>query len=228
MDDVLIEVIACSLEDALEAERGGAGRIEVVRELGRGGLTPSVELLQDVRAAVTIPMRVMIREADGYEAGGSDAVDRLAAVAARVAALGIDGVVLGFLHAGHIDITAMDAVLAAASPVRATFHHAFDDLPDPIAALGDLRRWPPIDRVLTAGGPGDWSRKTVRLDRLAAAAAPHVTVLAGGGVDAEALRALSMSSVVEAHVGRAARLPPTVAGAVSSGKVAELVRAGRR
>jgi copper homeostasis protein len=170
----------------------------------------------------------MLREADSYDIGGEDARARLAALAVRFAALGVDGVVLGFLRSGHIDVAAMDAVLAAAGSVRATFHHAFDELPDPIAALGKLGRWPRIDRVLTAGGPGDWTRKANRLGRYQAAAAPGMTVLAGGGIDAEALKVLSMSSIVEAHVGRAARVPPTADGVVSSQKVAELVEAARR
>jgi copper homeostasis protein len=225
---MLLEVIACSVKDAIEAERGGAGRLELVRELGRGGLTPSHAFVQEVRETVAIPIRVMLREADGYDVGGVDAGERLAALAARFAALGVDGVVLGFLRSGHIDVAVMETVLAAAGPVRATFHHAFDELPDPIAAVRELGRWPRIDRVLTAGGPGDWKRKAIRLDRFSAVAAPGITVLAGGGIDAEALKALSMSSVVEAHVGRAARVPPTVDGVVSSQKVAELVEAARR
>jgi copper homeostasis protein len=225
---MLLEVIACSVKDAIEAERGGAGRLELVRELGRGGLTPSHAFVQEVRETVAIPIRVMLREADGYDVGGVDAGERLAALAARFAALGVDGVVLGFLRTGHIDVAVMETVLAAAGPVRATFHHAFDELPDPIAAVRELGRWPRIDRVLTAGGPGDWKRKAIRLGRFSAVAAPGITVLAGGGIDAEALKALSMSSVVEAHVGRAARVPPTVDGVVSSQKVAELVEAARR
>jgi len=225
---MLLEVIACSVKDAIEAERGGAGRLELVRELRRGGLTPSHAFVQEVREIVAIPIRVMLREADGYEVGGVDASERLATLAVGFAALGVDGLVLGFLRSGHIDVAAMDAVLAAAGPLRATFHHAFDELPDPIAALRELGRWPRIDRVLTAGGPGDWKRKAIRLDRYRAVAAPGVTVLAGGGIDAEALKILSMSSVVEAHVGRAARVPPTADGVVSSRKVAELVEAARR
>ena len=225
---MLLEVIACSVQDAIEAERGGAGRLELVRELGRGGLTPSHAFVHEVRETVAIPVRIMLREADGYDVGGGDASERLAALAVRFSALGVDGLVLGFLRSGHIDVAAMDAVLEAAGPVQATFHHAFDALPDPIAALRGLGRWPRIDRVLTAGGPGDWQRKAVTLDRYTAVAAPGITVLAGGGIDAEALKILSMSSVVEAHVGRAARVPPTADGVVSSRKVAELVEAARR
>ena len=225
---MLLEVIACSVKDAIAAERGGAGRLELVRDLSRGGLTPSHAFVQEVRETVAIPIRVMLRDADGYGVGGVAAGEKLAAAAVRYAALGVDGIVLGFLRSGQIDLAVMDTVLAAAGPVSATFHHAFDQLPDPITALRELERWPRIDRVLTAGGPGDWKRKAIRLDRFRAAAAPGITVLAGGGVDAEALKVLAESSVVEAHVGRAARVPPTVDGVVSSQRVAELVEAARR
>jgi copper homeostasis protein len=144
------------------------------------------------------------------------------------ASLGVDGIVAGFLQGGEIDIRAMDAVSAAASRVGATFHHAFDELPDPATAVQSLSRWPRIDRVLTSAGPGFWIEKTTRLDRLCTSAPPGVGILAGRGVDEAALRALARSSVREAHVGRAARVPATVNGAVSSRRVVALVEAAQR
>ena len=35
-----LEVIACSVADAIEAEKGGADRLEVISHFERGGLTP--------------------------------------------------------------------------------------------------------------------------------------------------------------------------------------------
>jgi copper homeostasis protein len=224
---VLIEVIACSVDDAIQAERGGAGRIELVREPGRGGLTPAFDLVKEVTHAVKIPVRVMVREDDGYEAADAGAVDRLAKIAARLATFRIDGVVIGFLQGRWIDDKAMDAVLAAAAPLRATFHHAFDDLPDPIAGIRELRRWPQIDRVLTSGGSGDWTQKAARIVEWTKAGA-GLGMLAGGGVDRRALQILAGAGVAEAHAGRAARVPSTAEGAVSSQQVAGLVETARR
>jgi copper homeostasis protein len=225
---MLLEVIACSARDAIEAERGGAGRIELVRELGRGGLTPPLDLVEEVVEMVSIPIRVMIREADGYAAGSAAGVDRLAGLASQVASLGVDGVVFGFLEDRCLDVSAMEAVLAAAAPAHATFHHAFDELPDPIGALHELGCWPGIDRVLTSGGAGDWHQKAARLREWAGVAAPDIRMLAGGGVDVHALRILTRAGLPEAHAGRSARVPPTAEGAVSSQKVAELVEAARQ
>ena len=53
----LLEVIACSVADAVEAEKGGAKRLEIVRDLGRGGLTPPLELVAQIKHAVDLPLR---------------------------------------------------------------------------------------------------------------------------------------------------------------------------
>ena len=152
------------------------------------------------------------------------AVARQARAAACAGALGVDGIVLGFLRDGRIDAAAMNGVLNAVPLTNATFHHAFDELPDPPAAIERLHAWPQIDRVLTSAGPGNWEQKASRIKAWSHAASP-VALLAGGGVDVSAIRMLARSGAREAHVGRAARMPPTTEGAVSEQKVAELVEA---
>lgn len=224
---MLIEVIACSVDDAIEAERGGAGRVEIVRDLDRGGLTPPLDLVRRIRDRVSIPIRVMIRDAGGYAVRGDEAIARLAAAAAACAASGADGIVAGFLRGDRVDARPLEAVLAAGAPLRATFHHAFDDLPDPRAAIHELRQWEQIDRVLTTGRGRGWARKAAQLGVLARHASPGIRVLAGGGVDAAALRVLARAGVAEAHVGRAAREPQAAQGTVSARRVAALVEAAR-
>jgi copper homeostasis protein len=50
MSTEILEVIACSVADAIQAQQGGAGRLEVVSDLDRGGLTPSITLVRRCRA----------------------------------------------------------------------------------------------------------------------------------------------------------------------------------
>src|ERR1051326_1190273 len=66
MSSAVLEVIVCCVADAFEAQKGGASRLEVVRDLDRGGLTPSIQLVQAIKDAVDLPLRVMVRESDGY------------------------------------------------------------------------------------------------------------------------------------------------------------------
>lgn len=222
---LVLEVIACSVHDAREAERGGADRLEIVRELNSGGLTPPVSLVREIRESVMLPIRVMVRERDGYDAGTPAELQRMTRFAEQMRMVGVDGLVLGFLRHGEIDGEALDAIVAAAPGVPATFHHAFDELPDASAALGQLDRWPHVDRVLSAGGSGAWRRRAERLCDLARLAGARI-VLAGGGIDREALQVLSRTpGIREAHVGRAARRGGEAGGTVDSRCVAALVDA---
>jgi copper homeostasis protein len=66
----LVEVIVQTVEDAREATRGGARRLEVVRDIRSGGLTPPVSLVRAIAAETPLPLRVILRENDGY---GTDA-----------------------------------------------------------------------------------------------------------------------------------------------------------
>ncbi len=63
---IILEVIACTVEDAIEAERGGANRLEIVSRLETGGLTPAPDLVRKIKANVSLPLRVMLRESEGY------------------------------------------------------------------------------------------------------------------------------------------------------------------
>ena len=217
----MLEVIACSVADAVEAERGGANRLEIIRDFERGGLTPPFELVRDIVAAVSLPVRVMLRESDGYTVAGEGEVERLCQAARDLSKLRIDGVVLGFVREGEIDVDLTERVLACAPTLKATFHHAFEETVDPFASIEELKRIAQVDRILASGGSGDWPQKLARLSRYERAASPQINILAGGGVNRELIRALcEVTGIREFHVGRAAR----ASGRAGDGVCAQLVR----
>jgi len=221
----ILEVIACSVADAIEAESGGVGRLEIIRDFERGGLTPPIELVRDIVAAVSVPVRVMLRESDGYTVSGEGEVERLCQSAHELSALRIDGVVLGFVRGGEIDVDLTERVLACAPSLKATFHHAFEETRDPFASLEKLKGIAQVDRILASGGSGDWPQKIARLSRYERAARPQINSLAGGGLNREAMRAVcEATSIREFHVGRAARLNGCANGGVRAQLVRELIQ----
>lgn len=218
----VLEVIACTVADAIEAEKGGADRLEVISHFERGGLTPPLDLVRAIQTAVRLPLRVMLRESDGYQAPNNDEVEKLCAAARQLAALRVDGVVLGFLRDGKIDFELTQRILASASALKATFHHAFDEASDPFQALTDLSQCRQIDRVLTGGGSGDWTDKIENLARYEQAT--RGIILVGGGVDASVIKAIrATTNLAEFHIGRAARVPAVVNGSVRSERVKEFL-----
>src|SRR5215203_3468538 len=186
--NLLVEVIVQSVADALAAEAGGADRLEVVREIERDGLTPALSLVSDIAAATPLPLRVMVRESDGFSIESARELAVLQRAFERLAHLGVDGAVVGFARDGALDIERIQAVLSVAPALRVTLHRAFDSVSDPLAAIDAARQIPQIDRILTSGGgDGDWALRARRLEQYGRRAGDRLTILAGGGVDDEAV-----------------------------------------
>jgi copper homeostasis protein len=224
-----LEVIVSTLDDAIEAARGGADRLEVVRDLSSGGLTPPIDVVRRIQAEVPLPLRVMVRESDGYSCRSDDERRLLLDAARTLDALEVDGIVIGWIAEGRVDQVTLAAVLGAAPSLRATFHRAFDALPDPVATFDTLRQYPQIDRVLTGAGTGTWKSRCSTLERYARASGDALIVLPGGGIDADALEALAdCRFVTEAHIGRAARIESAVDGRVSAEAIRMLRSAASR
>jgi hypothetical protein len=78
---ILLEVIVQTVDDARAAEAGGADRLEVVRDINRDGLTPSIDVLRSIRAATRLPLRVMVRESATFTV--SDAPSSRCCIVAR-------------------------------------------------------------------------------------------------------------------------------------------------
>jgi copper homeostasis protein len=219
---VLIEVIAETVEDACEAEQGGAGRIELVRDLGRGGLTPDLATIEAVVRAVRIPVRVMLRDSEPFELSDAAEPTRLHTIARAAHDCGAAGFVAGFIRDGAPWLPAIREILDGLDGPL-TFHRAFEALERQAGAMAMLAGDARIDRILTSGGSGTWAERLARLVALRDAAPPGLHILPGGGLDADAIRSVAAAGFAEAHVGTAARVPADARGRVGARRVATLV-----
>jgi copper homeostasis protein len=152
LDRILLEVIACSVEDARNAEAGGADRLEVVRGLDNEGLSPGVELVRSIRRAVSIPLHVMIRPRNAFLGFSAKEIDSMQDELLAYKQLGVDGVVVGFLTRERgIDFKTLKTVLKEAQPLSITLHRAFDHVKDHRRALPDVIGRNVVHRILTSG-----------------------------------------------------------------------------
>jgi copper homeostasis protein len=186
----LLEVAANSVASALAAQAGGAGRVELCASLDDGGVTPSHGTIALARQRLTIPLYVLIRPRAGDFV--HDALE-LAAMLDDIAhcrSLGCDGVVFGALSPdGELDRAACARLLAAATGMGATFHRAFDQVPDPSATLESLIDLG-FERVLTSGGMPSALAGAPLLSRLVAQAGERITVMPGAGIEPASIAAL--------------------------------------
>ena len=221
----ILEVIACSVTDAVEAEKGGADRLEVITSFDRDGFTPPIELVRQIIDSVSLPLRVMVRETEEFTVTDAAIIERLCDAAQAFSRLPMDGLVLGFVRNSGIDVELTRRILSHAPNLKATFHHAFEKVENPFDAIDQLKDISQIDRILTMGGREDWAQKIKMMEDYQRAAAPGIAVLAGGGLDRNVIKKICTSTDIrEFHVGRAVRSPATADGAVQSSLVKELVK----
>jgi copper homeostasis protein len=188
------------VESALAAAGAGADRIELCVALHEDGLTPPEVMLRAVKAAVPIPIFVLVRCRPGgfvFSAGEQRVMLVQIELMRRC---GADGIVCGALtSSGGIDLEATRGMVAAAGGLPFTFHKAFDacaDLERGMAELVGLG----VDRVLTSGGGRRAEDSMPRLARLAELGGNVTRVLCGGGVrSANISELMKIPGVLEFH-----------------------------
>ncbi|WP_130618150.1 copper homeostasis protein CutC [Dyella amyloliquefaciens] len=178
----VLEVAANSLDSALAAQAGGAGRIELCTALELGGLTPSHGEIALVREHVRLPLYVLIRPRAGDFLYSEHERATMRRDIEACAALGCDGVVFGVLDAdGDVDMDCCSELAAAAGRMGITFHRAFDLVRDPERALEDLISLR-AERVLTSGGARSALEGAERIRERIAQAHGRLVVMPGAGI----------------------------------------------
>ncbi|MBM3973852.1 MAG: copper homeostasis protein CutC [Planctomycetes bacterium] len=198
---VLVEVAVDSVAGARAAVAAGAQRLELCAALELGGLTPSVGLLAEVRAAVNTPVFAMVRPRSGdflYDDGEFAAMLR---DIATLRAGGAAGIVSGTLRAdGSLDAARMRELKLAAGTAPFTCHRCFDVCANAATALETLVELG-VPRVLTSGQAASAPAGAAVIRAFVQQARDRLIVMAGAGVRAENVRELvAMSGVREVHL----------------------------
>ncbi len=187
----VIEACVNSVESAVEAEKGGAHRVELCDNLLEGGTTPSAASIQLAGKVLSIDLNVIIRPRGGdfYYTDVEFEVMKSDILAAKE--LGANGIVIGLLDVdGRVDVKRTKDLVDLARPLSVTFHRAFDMTSDPFQALHDLIGLK-VDRVLTSGQKNTAMEGVELIAALVKEAGERVTIMPGCGITAENIRRLA-------------------------------------
>lgn len=187
----LLEVCVDSLVSARAAIAGGADRLELCNALAVGGLTPSPDLLVQIRRESSIPVRCLMRPRAGDFLYTPEEIQLMAMEIARLRDLGADGFVIGCLTPeGELDDSAMAPLLDAARGKGLTLHRCVDVSRDPVQTYQAAGRLG-LDTVLTSGGAANCSagKETIAAMLALQDAGKGPQVLVGAGVNADVITA---------------------------------------
>lgn len=185
----MLEIIAESLEDALNIAECGGDRIELIQSLGEGGLTPSYGLVKKVLSHIHIPLNVMLRtQSKSFHFSMND-IEIMKEDANIFNKLGVKHVVLGVLNVdGLPDMKAIEYILEN-TDLTATFHRAIDESSDMLKALEVLKGYSRITHILTSGGPGH-AENNVEMIRKMIENSGDIRIIAASGIHAGNLDAI--------------------------------------
>ena len=198
---ILVEVVVDSVESAVAAESGGAGRVELCANLAEGGTTPSAGMIAESRERIDIPLYVMIRPRGGDFLYSDAEIDVMRRDIRQAKSLGADGVVLGLLLPdGTVDTVRTARLVRQARPLDVTFHRAIDVCRDPLEAIDKLAAIG-VDRVLTSGQAPSARAGARTIARMVTHAGNRLAILAGGKIDEKNAAAIvERTGVRDVHV----------------------------
>ncbi len=190
LKDYILECCVDSVESALEAQKGGANRVELCSALVIGGLSPSVALFEKVREVLNIKIHVLLRPRFGDFCYTDYEHEIIKDEVKKFRELGADGVVIGALKQdGSLNMEQMKELVEEAGDMSITLHRAFDMCKDPMKTLYDVKELG-IHTILTSGQKNSCINGTDLLAELVKEAGKEVDILIGGGVDASVIETL--------------------------------------
>ena len=179
---MIIEVCANSYEYAIKAEKAGADRIELCKDLHLDGLTPTYEIAKKTINELNIPVFILIRPREGDFNYSNEEFELMKADIVKFKEMGCKGIVSGVLNDDKtIDLERTKELVELTRPLEFTFHRAFDIVTDPFKELENLIEIG-IDRVLTSGQKDKAIDGLDLLKKLNKKAGDRIKIMPGSGI----------------------------------------------
>lgn len=178
-----LEICTNSVASCLEAQKGGAYRVELCAAIPEGGTTPSYGDMAMARELLNIKLHVIIRPRGGdFLYSGLE--HRIMLKDIEIAReLGVDGVVIGCLTPeGEVDMRRNRELIDAAGEMSVTFHRAFDMCRDPFESLERIISLG-CERILTSGQEPKAEQGISLLRELVEKAGDRVIIMPGSGIN---------------------------------------------
>ena len=185
MRDLILEACVENVDQAIEAERKGAHRIELCSRLDLDGLTPPIHDIRSVLQKLSIPVKVMIRPRPGNFIYSSMEIETMIQEIEKVKSLGVGEVVLGVLNDHHkIQKKQLLKLAQAAAPLPITFHKAIDLCSDPIQQLLEIQSIHNVQSVLTSG-KAETALMGAQYIKQMIKSLPHLSIISAGKITSQ-------------------------------------------
>ena len=185
MKNDIFEVCAGSVQDCMNAEQGGADRVELNSALYLGGLTPSLAMLKLVKEKTSLKVICMNRPRAAGFCYNDVEIETMFEDARLLLENGADGISFGFLNPDATINTIQTKKMVELIHhyhKEAVFHRAFDCVSDPYAAIQQLIACG-ADRILTSGLQPTAMQGIQNISKLQSEFGDKIELLVGSGIN---------------------------------------------
>ena len=180
---MIIEVCAESYEYALKAEKAGADRIELCKDLHLDGLTPDYESAKRTIDKLDIPVFILIRPREGDFIYSNEEFELMKQDILKFKEMGCKGIVSGVLNSDNsIDIKRTKELVELSKPLEFTFHRAFDIVSKPLNEIENLIEIG-VNRILTSGQKNKALEGLELLEELKNISKNRIKIMPGSGIN---------------------------------------------
>ena len=171
-----IEICVDSVESCINAEKGGADRLELCGNMFEGGTTPSYGVLQLAREMVSKPIYAMVRPRGGDFCYNDIEFEIMKREIKLMKEFGI------LTKEGKVDKERCSKLLDLWGTNKATFHRAIDvssnlnEACEDIISLG-------FERILTSGGEANVMSGIIKLKELVEKYNDKIIIMPGSGIN---------------------------------------------
>ncbi len=197
---MIFELCTDSVSGALAAEKYGFQRIELCSALSLGGLTPCFGLIRKCVEKSKVEVHVMIRHKEGGFNYDTNDVELMKVDIQAAKRAGAHGVVFGILKTNH-EVSNLNKELVNLSKslkLEATFHRAFDFVPDFKTAVKRIIDFG-FDRLLTSGLEATAEQGLNIIKILQADYGHKIEIMAGSGVNSSNALKIANSGINNLH-----------------------------
>lgn len=198
----VLENCSNSVQSSIEAQKGGAIRVELCDNLAEGGTTPSLSQIQLTRENIDIQLNVIIRPRGGDFLYSDLEFESMKQDIHHCGKSKCDGVVIGILNAdGTVDIERNKILVNIAREynMSVTFHRAFDRCADLFKSLEDIINLG-CDRILTSGGRKTALEGKEVIKKLIEQANGRIIIMPGSGINENNIAELvEATGLIEFH-----------------------------
>ena len=197
---MIIEICTTNLSSINNAQDAGANRIELCENYLVGGVTPNIEFFEKSIEITKIPINILIRPRSGNFIFNNIEFDRMFESIQKFKKYKVRGFVIGFIdNKNQLNNTLLSEFRSATDGYELTFHRAFDYLVEQEKSLEQLIE-NKFDRILCSGSKIDSERGLINLNYLNSLASDKITIMPGGGINANKFKLFKNAGFNEIHL----------------------------